>query len=216
MQDSLQEDSIAPDPGGLHREEENPDHIEINDGEDSLKVRLLEPNQSVLEDGESYLWLAHTSHNALQLRLSHMTNGYLREFTILECDYKTLCNMDWIKSMDIKNEVELATLLGHLYIAAEQGVSRMSLESLKLHVIRKNTKCHDNNNSKVDHGLEYTNRNQHKGALSKITKVLKHQIQRPGECLLFQKVLCIVHNVDYFHGNKNYFDVTFALHINQI
>ena len=189
----MQEDSIAPDPGGLHKkEEEDPDHIEINEGEDSLKVRLLEPNQSVLEDGESYLWLAHTSHNALQLRLSHMTNGYLREFTILECDYKTLCNMDWIKSVDIKNELELATLLGHLYIAAEQGVSRMSLESLKLHVIRKNTNCHDNNNSKVDHGLEYSNKNQHKGTLSKITKVLKHQIQRPGEsrrCFFF-KMCC--------------------------
>ena len=112
-----------------------------------------------------------------------MTNGYVKEFTILECDYKTLCNMDWIKSVDVKNETELATLLGHLYIAAEQGVGRMSLESLKLHVLRKNTSCHDNNNSKVDYGLDYStnSRAQQKGALSKITKVLKHQIQRPGE-----------------------------------
>ena len=181
LQGNLREDSIALDPGGILNEEEEED-IEVNDEEeDPLKVRLFEPNQSVLQNGESYLWLAHTAHNALQLRLSHMTNGYLREFTILECDYRTLCNMDWIKTVDIKSEVELATLLGHLYIAAEQGVNRMSLESLKLH-IRKNTNCHGNNNSKLSHGLDYSNKTQQqKGGLSKITKVLKHQIQRPGK-----------------------------------
>ena len=154
-------------------------------------MRLFEPNQSALQDGESYLWLDHTSHNALQLRLAHMTNGYLKEFTILECDYKTLCNMDWIKSVDVKNETELATLLGHLYIAAEQGVGRMSLESLKLHVKRNSRNCHDNNNSKVDNGLDCStnSRTQPKGALSKITKVLKHQIQRPGKFQYHKSIL---------------------------
>ncbi len=188
--------SLAPDPGGTKPETTFPtpevnasdDGDNNGSGKDDLKIHLVEPKQTWLQNGDGYLWLDHeslpNSSTAFKLRFSQMTNGYLRELTILECDYKTLCNMDWIKSVEVKSEAELATLLGHLYIAAEQGVGRMSLDSLNLQVVRK-VAHRTKNSAKTDLAVNSVDNDksqqQKNSTLSRITKVLKHQIPRPGK-----------------------------------
>ena len=104
---------------------------------DRLIIHLREIPEAQLREGGCYFFIRSpdVASGSLRVVLRQKIHGLVQEHPVLECGYLELFAMDWMHNLNTKTSSDLAALLSHCMVAAEEGISRMSLDSVKLSVI---------------------------------------------------------------------------------
>ena len=147
---------------------------------DRIIIHLHDLDPNLLKDGDSYFCLTRGYYQNLQLVLRHMIGGSIREYPVLESDYHKLFAMDWLSNISAHDASDLAILLDHCLLAAEEGISAMTLDKVRLAV----RSYHDNQDEDglLPHSVDFTGGASHTFSSIK-TAFAKSQQQKLGKVI---------------------------------
>ena len=120
-------------------------HIGLNHSSDTqdwplasaqeLLIHVNTPDESQLQNGDSYFYVTQKADDNMQLVLRHVTDGNTDEYPISDTQRQKMFAMEHM-DIDLEqcSDEKLSTLLSNCVVAVETGLARMSWRDVKLSV----------------------------------------------------------------------------------